>query len=200
MVTWIAALAVLASVGAASAADCALTLDRLVRGSDRIVTGTLTVSHAEKLSVMLNEAADGPADIVVTYVDIAPTAYITGRSDDRPTLRLLGGRWGDWAIVDVDGPMIEDGEEALLFMAESETPRRDQGVAYYLPEGRLGKLDIAWRKGERVVVPPSETGNLGLTPNGVDVGEGWIDLDTVRQMIGEAVASQAAAAAAPASK
>ena len=96
------AVAVLLALATATmAADRSSALQRLVNSSERVVQARLRVDRTEKLCMQRSDSV--AVNLVVTYVDVEPTDYVTGESGDRPTLRLLGGFWGGYAFVDTDG-------------------------------------------------------------------------------------------------
>ena len=121
---------------------------------------------------------------MVTYLNITPSEHLKGTAVNSLTVRLLGGFMDGYAIVDVDGPRISHGEDVVLFLAQSGTPRAGEPgeSVYYLPYAKFGKFAVESRDGRSVVTRPHSMRSL-LVPAGPDVGDQWIDYARFKQLL-----------------
>ncbi|MEW6750456.1 MAG: hypothetical protein AB1505_05695 [Candidatus Latescibacterota bacterium] len=148
----------------ASAGTPAPSLEALVRASERIVVGRIRIGKSVEEVLNLNPEGD-PARIVCTYIEVAASEHLKGEPTDSLTVRLLGGYAAGYAVIDADAPPVVDGEQVMLFLAQSDTPRLDSGApAFYLPYARYGKVRVVEQSGQRLAVLPTSAAAFGLVP------------------------------------
>lgn len=139
------------------------SLKALVQSSDRIVADVIRIGETVEETVNLNPEGD-PARIVCTYLEIEPTEHLKGTPTEKLTVRLLGGFINGYAIIDADAPPIVDGEQAMLFLAKSEMPKKGSSdEVYRLPYAIYGKFRIEEKDSQRVVKLPLPAQTLGIT-------------------------------------
>ncbi|MEW5749035.1 MAG: hypothetical protein AB1793_09685 [Candidatus Thermoplasmatota archaeon] len=128
------------------------------------MVGRIRIGKTVEEVINLNPQGD-PARIVCTYIEVEASDHLKGEPVGNLTVRLLGGYMGGCAIIDADAPPMADGEEAMLFLSQSDTPRRDSGApAFYLPHARYGKVRVVERGGQRLAELPASAAGFGLVP------------------------------------
>jgi hypothetical protein len=171
-----------------SASAHAVTLEELVRHSDRIVEANLWIEGTAVETVMVNPQGD-PARIVCTYVAVQPVEHLKGAPASRLILRILGGTLGDYAYVCPEMPAVASGDKAVLFLGRSETLRSATGEeAYYLSYGAEALLPRTSQEGRPAVLVAQGTAALGLVP-GDSVGDTWVTYARLRELVAAAQAT-----------
>ena len=146
-----AAVCALMLCNGAGAQGAVPSLADLVRDADQVVTGTV-----ERLATVWEDVdmkKDGPpARLVLTYYEVTPSEVFKGQQRDRLLPRILGGRLDGYAYIHVQGTPMSSGEQAVLFLSESETPRAETGeLAHYLHHGAAGKVRVGSEDGKTIV-------------------------------------------------
>jgi hypothetical protein len=119
-------LAVLAA--SAGAIMVPQTTADLVGHATLVVTGTVE---------SVNYTPPDGRMIISTEARVRIDETVVGASaEDVVTVRALGGRYGDTALVVEDQPVFEEGEEVVLFLAP------DAKGGYHCPDATQGKKTI----------------------------------------------------------
>lgn len=140
---WLAAL-LATCVGAASAAMVQLTTAELLEHATLVVTGTVegVTSYAPDAGGIIYSEA---------RVRVRDTAAGSNAAE-YVTVRYMGGEYEGLALVIMEGPTFEVGEEVVLFLAPVD------GGAYKCPDGVQGKLTVV----DGTVLPAGKTLNQYL--------------------------------------
>jgi len=154
-------------------------LTTLVEQSTRVVRGRIHIAETALETVPLNDQGD-VARMVFTYAEVEPVEHLVGKPVSKLTLRLIGERLGDSAVLHDEAPAIHSGEDVVLFLRPSQVPRSSTGESvYFLPHARYGKFGVTTAGGvasaRRAVINRS-LGTLG----DVDADSRSVALDVLR--------------------
>ena len=131
-------------VAAASAAMLQLTTAELADHATLVVAGTV-----EDVTSYPPDAAG----IIYSQAEVrARDTAVGSNAAEYVTVRYMGGEYGDLALVIMEEPTFEVGEEVVLFLVPVD------GGAYKCPDGAQGKMSVV----DGTVLPAGKTLNQFL--------------------------------------